>query len=244
MKTIGKREVYSSQSAEFIEQAEEGKFLKLIPDTFIIKMEDGKQGYAIRHLNRQDIILIDTSGKGAQDAIKKLVEEGYHVKGIVLTHQAAVEHAYADLKILSEDAGEAKIFVHPVNVKQSNSYIHDINVKNNVFEHFSMSVQDFPSRTGEANVVYSEINQGMVFSGNSALGADYGSEEDELMCPDLENKSKNFSLAEAWRSYTEDFRYFFPYQGKPKFGLSEGEQKDLIIKLGHSEGSGGGNPNL
>ena len=36
MKSVDKKEVISSQSAEFIQQAEAGKFHKMIPDTFII----------------------------------------------------------------------------------------------------------------------------------------------------------------------------------------------------------------
>ena len=61
MKTVEKREVYSSQSADFIHSTEEGKVGNLISDTFIIKMENGKQGYAIRHHNGKDMLLIDTS---------------------------------------------------------------------------------------------------------------------------------------------------------------------------------------
>ena len=37
MKTVDKVEVLQSQSAEYIQQGETGKFLKLIPDTFLIK---------------------------------------------------------------------------------------------------------------------------------------------------------------------------------------------------------------
>ena len=63
MKTVDKMEVLHSQSAEYIQQGETGKFLKLIPDTFLIKgkEKDGvfNQGYAIRHINRRDILLID-----------------------------------------------------------------------------------------------------------------------------------------------------------------------------------------
>lgn len=244
MKTVDKKEVISSQSAEFIQQAESGKFHKLIPDTFIIKMDSGNQGYALRHLNLRDMILIDTTEKGAQAAVKKLIEEGYNIKAILLTHKGALDNAYASLKTISEDAGGAPIFTHPVNSHDSEFPTKDINAKNDIYEHFSMSVRDFPAKNGEAAVVYSEINDGMVFAGNSAIGADYDSEKNEFTRPDLGSENKNLSLAESWRTYMWEFSYFFPHKGKPGFNLSEGEQKDLIIKLGLKGYPGGGNPTL
>ncbi|HET7360872.1 MAG TPA: hypothetical protein VFI78_02980 [Salinimicrobium sp.] len=235
MKTVDKKEVLSSQSAEFIQQGEEGKFLKLIPDTFVIKMENGKQGYAIRHLNRQDIILIDTTAQGAQQAVKHLVEEGYSIKAILLTHKDSLKNTYSDLKTISEDAGRAPIFAHPMNTNGENINIKSIMDRNNIFEHFSISVQDFPGKSGENVVIYSEINEGMVFAGNAAVGTAYNSEGDAIGLPDLENKTKNESLAEKWNAFDLEFTYFFPYKGKPRFNLSEGEQKDLILKLGRTQ---------
>src|SRR5690554_2363127 len=197
MKTVDKKEVYSSQSAEFIAQAEEGKFLKLIPDTFIIKMEDGKQGYAIRHLNRKDILLIDTTGKSAQKAVQNLVKDGYTIKGIILTHRGSLEGAYSSLQTISEDAGGAPIFTHSMNLSDSSFKVNDISKKSKVLEHFSIRIHDFPAKSGEASVVYSEINDGMVFGGCCAIGGDYQSENNEFRRADMGNENKDFSLAES-----------------------------------------------
>ena len=244
MKTVDKKEVISSQSAEFIQQAEEGKFHKMIPDTFIIKMENGAQGYAIRHLNRHDMLLIDTTGKGAEKAIKHLVEEGYKIKGIIVTHKEPLQNTYAPLKQISEDAGGAPIFSHPVNNKDNSFSVRDIYIKNDVFKHFSIFVDDFPSASGDTAVVYSEINEGMIFAGNSVKAAPYDQEGDQMTRADMGNRNKDLSLAESWRTYIREFRYFFPYRGKPRFNLSDGEQKDLIARLGHKDYPGGGNPNF
>lgn len=243
MKSVDKKEVISSQSAEFIEQAEAGKFHKLIPDTFVIKMEDGTQGYAIRHLNRQDMLLIDTTKKGADKGIKHLVEEGYRIKAILVTHKEALQNTYDSLSTISKDAGGAPIFSHPVNNKDSSFNVRDIFSKNDIFKHFSIAIDDFPSKSGDTAVIYSEINEGMVFAGNAVQATDYDSEGDELNRPATGSENKDLALAEGWRTYMREFRYMFPYKGKPKFNLSEGEQKDLIVKLG-SKGEGGSNPNL
>ena len=244
MKSVDKKEVISSQSAEFIQQAEAGKFHKMIPDTFIIKMENGAQGYAIRHLNRQDMVLIDTTGKGADKGIKHLVEEGYKIKAILVTHKEALQNTYAPLKEISEDAGGAPIFSHPVNNNDSSFNVRDITGKNDILKHFSISLIDFPSASGETAVIYSEINEGMVFAGNSVQATPYDKEGDEITRPDTGSENKNMGLSESWRTFIREFRYFFPYKGKPKFNLSEGQQKDLIVKLGSKDYPGGGNPNM
>ncbi len=192
MKSVDKKEVISSQSAEFIQQAEAGKFHKMIPDTFIIKMENGAQGYALRHLNRQDILLIDTVAPGAKEGIKHLVEEGYKIKGILVTHKEALQNAYASLKEVSEDAGGAPIFSHPVNNNNSDFNVRDINSpKNDVFKHFSISLTDFPSKSGETAVVYTEINEGMVFAGNTVEATSYDQEGDDMKRTDTGSENKN-----------------------------------------------------
>lgn len=244
MKSIGKKEVINRQSAEFIKQGEEGKFLKLVPDTFIIKMKNGGQGYAIRHLNGKDMVLIDTVGEGAEAGIKFLQEEGYKIKAILVTHKDALRSAYAPLKKISEDAGGAPIFSHPINNSDSSYEVKDITGKHEIFKHFALTVQDFAAASGETAVIHSEINEGMIFPGNAAVGSSYESEEEKVERPDTGSENKNFSLAENWRSYMNDFAYFFPYKGKPKFDLSDGEQKDIVLKLGNTSYPGGGNPNL
>ena len=244
MKSVDKKEVISSQSAEFIEQAEAGKFHKLIPDTFIIKMEDGSQGYAIRHLNRQDMLLIDTTKKGADKGIKHLVEEGYKIKAIIVTHKDPLQNTYDSLSTISKDAGGAPIFSHPVNNKDASFNVRNIFSKNDIFEHFSIAIDDFPSKSGDTAVIYSEINEGMIFAGNAVEATGYGTEGDDLKRPETGSENKDLALAEGWRTYIREFRYLFPYKGKPKFNLSEGQQKDVITQLGNKDYPGGGNPNL
>lgn len=244
MKTVDKREVYSSQSAEFIQNSEEGKFLKLISDTFIIKTENGTQGYAIRHLNGKDFILIDTTAKGAQDAVKKLLQDGYNIKAIILTHRETITNAYASLKTISEDAGGAPIFTHPINVSDSSFSVKNISLKNNIFDHFSLTVYDFPCKSGEAAVLHSEINEGMLFAGCSAEGSNYDAEQTDFKQPNIGSENKQFSLSESWSGVIQEFRYLFPYRGKPGFNLSEGQQKDIIIKLGSTGKPDSVNPSL
>ncbi len=235
MKTVDKMEVLHSQSAEFIQKGETGKFLKLIPDTFIIKgSEEEKgfnQGYALRHLNRKDILLIDVVEKETLKAVKLLLEEGYTIKGILLSNSSVYKNAYADLKTLSEDAGGVPIFAHPRNSIKDDYKTKDITAKHEVLKHFDISIYDLPGNGGGSVLIYSDNNDGMLFTGEDAIGSSYDSEENSFTRPIMDSKNSEFGLAESWGSFDEDFAYLFPLHGKPGFNLEEGQQTDILNKL-------------
>lgn len=235
MKTVDKMEVLHSQSAEFIAQGEVGKFLKLIPDTFIIKgseQENGfYQGYAIRHINRKDILLIDVVEKESRAAVKKLVEDGYTIKGIILSNSSVYKNAYADLKTLSEDAGGAPIFAHPRNSIKDEYKLKDITGKQDIVKHFGLKIHDLPGNGGGSILIYSDINDGMLFTGEDAIGSSYSNDENTFSRPTMDSKNSEFGLAESWGAFEDTFSYLFPLHGKPAFNLEDGQQTDILNKL-------------
>ena len=238
MKQVDKMEIVHSQSTEFIEQGEQGKFLKMIPDTFLIKGDevDGKynQGYAIRHLNRRDILLIDVVEKSSKAAVKKFVEEGYQIKGILITCDVILKTAYADLKTISEDAGGAAIYAHPRNNIKDDFKTKDITKRDPVLDSFSINIFDLPGASGASVVVYSEINDGMLFPGEDAVGSDYSSDLNTFSRPEKTNANNDFGLAESWAAFDTEFSFLFPRKGKPGFNLEEGNQIDILNSLGKS----------
>ncbi|TVZ28281.1 hypothetical protein JM83_3395 [Gillisia sp. Hel_I_86] len=236
MKTVDKMEVLHSQTAEFILQGEIGKFLKLIPDTFIIKgseQENGfNQGYAIRHINRKDILLIDVVEKETLKAVKQLVADGYTIKGIILSNSSVYKNAYADLKTVSEDAGGAPIYAHPRNSINDASYKpKDITAKQEIVKHFGLKIYDLPGNGGGSILIYSDINDGMLFTGEDAIGSNYNIEENTFSRPTMDSKNSEFGLAESWGAFEEPFSYLFPLHGKPGFNLEAGQQTDILNKL-------------
>lgn len=239
MKTVDKMEVLHSQTPEFIVQGEVGKFLKLIPDTFIIKgseQESGyNQGYAIRHINRKDILLIDVVEKETLNAVKQLVSDGYTIKGIILSNSSVYKNAYADLKTISEDAGGATIYAHPRNSFKDDYQLKDITAKQEITKHFGLKIYDLPGNSGGSILIYSDINDGMLFTGEDAIGSSYNSEENTFSRPTLESKNSEFGLAESWGAFEESFSYLFPLHGKPGFNLEEGHQTDILDKLSRTQ---------
>ncbi|APU70006.1 hypothetical protein [Christiangramia flava] len=238
MKTVDKMEVLHSQTPEFIQQGETGKFLKLIPDTFIIKGDevDGtfNQAYAIRHLNRRDMLLIDTVEALTKSAVKKLVEEGYNIKGILITCDGILKTAYADLATISKDAGDAPIYAHPRNNFKDSFKTKDLTAKDKNLDAFGINIFDLPGSEGASVVVYSDINDGMLFPGEDAVGSAYDSELNTFSRPEKKNENNDYGLAESWAAFNTPFTYLFPRKGKPGFNLEEGHQIDILNSLGKS----------
>ena len=235
MKKVDKMEVLNSQSAEYIEQGETGKFLKLIPDTFLIKggeRESGvHQGYAIRHINRKDIILIDVVEEATKEAVKKLVTDGYTIKGILISNKLVYKTAYADAKTLSEDAGGAPIFLHPRITPKDGDTFKDITGRHDIIKSFGLTITDLPGDGGGSVLIYSDINDGMLFTGADAEGSPYDSDLNDFTRPTLDSKNDEYGLAESWGSYIMPFTYLFPLRGKPGFNIEEGRRTDILDKL-------------
>lgn len=235
MKTVDKMEILNSQSAEFIQKGETGKFLRLIPDTFIIKGEETQkrfhQGYAIRHLNLKDIILIDVVEESTKEAVKNLVKEGYNINAIFLSNSNVYKRAYADLKTISEDAGGAQIFIHPRTTIKDTFKTKDITQKNDIHKTFKLKINDLPGNGGGSVLIFCEFNDGMLFTGADAEGSLYDSTENTFTRPTLESKNDEFGLAESWGAYSEEFIYLFPLKGKPAFNLEDGQRLDMLNKL-------------
>ncbi len=235
MKTVNKMQILHSQSAEFIEQGETGKFLKLIPDTFIIKgseRESGMhQGYAIRHINRKDIILIDVVEKSTKEAVKKLVTDGYTIKGILISNSLVYKTAYSDIKTMSEDAGGAPVFMHPRITIKDGDKVKDITGRHDIIKSFGLTITDLPGNGGGSVLIYSDVNDGMLFTGADADGTPYDSDLNTFTRTKLESKNDEFGLAESWGAYVLPFTYLFPLRGKPGFNIEEGQQTDILSKL-------------
>lgn len=233
---LDKLEELDTQTPEFIAKGETGKFLKLIPDTFIIKGEENEggfnQGYAIRHLNQKDIILIDVVEKATREAVKKWVNDGYTIRAIFISNTSVFKNAYADLKTISEDAGGAPIYAHPMTTIKEDFRIKDITSnKDEVFKNFGLTIYNLPGNGGGSVLIYSDINGGMLFTGEDALGSPYDSDLNEFTRPKMKSKNDEFGLAESWGAFEKPFTYLFPLRGKPGFNLEEEDQTDILNKL-------------
>ena len=219
--------------------AEYGVPTKILPNTFLVKFPKHihrfGNGYILKHINRKDVLLIDVTREETKPAVAKLLEQGYTISGILLTHKGSATQAYAELDILSKDAGGAPIFIHPLDNGTQAAATKDITAKHKVFDDFTMTIFDFPGHTAGSVVIYTEINNGMLFTGDSAVGSNYENDDYYFERPIIDNHTIDYGLAESWKAFDKYFEQILPLHGKPQFELSEGQQKDILLRLSKDE---------
>lgn len=231
---MDKMNVYSP-SPDFIKGQDTGEFIKILPDTFVIKGAKNDrgfdQGYAIRHLNRKDYILIDVVEEATREAVERLVNGGFNIRAIFITGESVMKDAYADLATLSKDAGGADIYAHRRISKETDFEVKSITAKDPVMKSFDLDVQELTGDKSGAVLIYSDLNDGMLFTGDSAKGSAYDSDRFTFVREKEENESDEYALAENWSTYDKEFKYLFPRQGKPAFEVDGGTRTDILNRL-------------
>ena len=224
-----------SPTPAFVESQKTGEFIKILPDTFIIK--GGKndrgfdQGYAIRHRNRKDYILIDVVEEATKDAVKRLVKSGLNIRSILITGESVLKDAYADLETISKDAGGAEIYAHRRIAKDVDFEVKSITSKDPLMKSFHLDVQELTGDKSGSVLIFSDLNEGMLFAGDKALGAAYNSDSFTFTREKLEKDSDEFAIAENWSAYDNEFKYLFPRKGKPAFEIDGGGRTDILNRL-------------
>ena len=189
-------------------------------------VNNGDDAFQYLSGNDVDLLLLDLKmpGKDGFDVLKELNEQSIRSKIIVLT-------AYADVKTLSEDAGGAPVFMHPRITPKNGDKVKDITGRHDIIKSFGLTISDLPGSGGGSVLIYSDINDGMLFTGADAEGSSYDSDLSTFERPKLESKNDEFGLAQAWGAFVLPFTYLFPLCGKPGFNLDEGAQQDILMKL-------------
>ncbi|MGM1057557.1 MAG: hypothetical protein ACQEWG_16850 [Bacteroidota bacterium] len=231
---MDKMNVYSPTPA-FIESQDTGEFIKILPDTFIVK--GGKndrgfdQGYAIRHLNRKDYILIDVVEAASKEVVERLVKSGFNIRAILISGQSVLKDAYANLETISKDAGGADIYVHRRITEDVDFDVKSITSKDPLMKSFDLDVQELTGDKSGGVLIYSDLNEGMLFTGDNAVGSAYDSDRFTFTREKLENDSDEFAMAENWSTYNKEFKYLFPRKGKPAFEVDGGGRTDILNRL-------------
>lgn len=216
-----------------------GTVHKILPETFLMKTKKFQHRfgntYAVRHTNRKEIILIDAVRPENKEALQGFLSKGYTISAILLTHGDLLAQAYASMEQIKKDVGGAPIFIHPLDMHSQSKSLKDITAKHQVFKHFDLDVFHFPGHSGGSVVIRSGINGGMIFTGDSAIGSPYEQDDYSFVRPVIQEHTKDFALAEAWKGFAADFEHFLPQHGKPQFDLDEDERHTILRKLARDE---------
>ncbi|UZO82470.1 hypothetical protein NBT05_08340 [Aquimarina sp. ERC-38] len=222
-----------------IKEANYGDRVLILPDTFLLKVAKFQfrigNSYIIRHVNRKEILLIDVVHESSKNTIDQFISDGYDIQGLLLTHGDLIDQAYTNMTQLSKDLNNAPIYIHPLDSKKSSANLKDITQSNPVFDEFLITVYHTPGHTEGSVLIHSSINNGMLFTGDSAVGGPYHKEEFYFERPPIEKMISDQELAGSWQVFDLPFTHLLPLHGKPEFNLSEERQNDILINLSKNE---------
>ncbi|GAA0871689.1 hypothetical protein GCM10009117_08350 [Gangjinia marincola] len=207
---------------------------KILSDTFLMKIPKHVyrfgNTYAIRHLDYQKILLIDAVRPENKEALQHFKDSGYEIAGIVLTHGDLLDQAYTSLDEIANE-WDTTIYMHLMDAKNQSGAVEDVMTEPDALKAFGLKVYHMPGHTSGSIMLYTGINEGMLFTGDSAVGSPYESDEYYFERPPITNEQTDYGLIEAWRSFNEPVRHMLPLHGKPQFDMTDQQQADMIRNL-------------
>lgn len=223
-------------SIESLRSLNFGFLLKILSSVYLIKVDKHQYRYGnmyiIKHPVRKSLVLIDAVRPESKIALERFMKDGYTVDAVLLTHSDLIDQAYGDLKEVSTNLGNPAIYIHPKDVKPRWEDAQDIMTAPSAFSDYELEVFHFPGHTPGSSVIYSELNNGMVFSGDSAVGSNY---EKEAYHFDRPPNNSDEVLRESWQKFNKEFSHFLPLHGKPEFTLSRKRKEEILDNLRKQE---------
>lgn len=225
-----------SATASFLNNLHTGKFRELLPGIFIIKGAKNDRGfdqaYAIQN-GKKDLLLIDVVEEAYKEAVQYLLNNAYNIKAILITGKAVLNDCYDDLETLSKDSGGAVIYIHP-EIAPSNSETSPLTGTDELLSNFGLEALVIPKKEGEV-VMHCKRHNGMIFSGDSAVGSAYNSDEFTFTRGRELKQEQAFEVEEFWKGLNREFDYFFPRKGKPAIEVDERTRTTLLTRLAQGE---------
>ncbi|MGB3591382.1 MAG: MBL fold metallo-hydrolase [Nonlabens sp.] len=213
-----------------------GNPVKILPDTFLLKFDKNHyrfgNGYVLKHRNQRDLVLIDAVKEEHRETLQRYVENGFKIKAILITHRDLLEQAYKPVKDIARDL-DTNYFIHPLDSNGDDRAL-DITGYHDTFKAFDLSIFHLPGHTNGSVVIYCGLNKAL-FTGDSAVGSEYGLDEYYFERPPMESAEKDLALRESWKSLSVDFAHILPLHGKPQFDLSSEQKNQIIISLTKKE---------
>lgn len=224
-----------SPTAKFIADQHTGKFVQILPNTYIIKGAVNNRGfdqaYAVSKFKNRELVLIDVVQEATREAVETLVKDGYQIKAIIITGETVLNEAYADLQTLSKDAGGAAIYIHPQIIGNTQFETKPLPGNDALLNEFHLITEEIPASTKGEVLVFASNNQGMLFVGDSAKGSAYDTDEFLFSREEQEKDKEEFDIAGFWQGYDRKFSYFFPRKGKPAIEVDNRTRTTLLDRL-------------
>lgn len=223
-------------TADFIANQHTGKFIEVLPRTYIIKGAKNDKGfdqaYALSDTRNREFILIDVVEEATREAVETLVKDGYKIAAILITGKSVLEDAYGNLNTISQDAGGAHIYLHPDIAPAGELETKSLLSGDSLLSDYKIQTEALPAVKNGSVLIYINENGGMLFPGDAAKGSAYDTDNFLFSREKAEKEEMEFEIANFWQNYPTDFTYFFPRSGKPALEVDERTRTTLLDRLG------------
>lgn len=163
-------------------------------------------------------LLIDAPFDYLMNPIKEILSKGFTLSGAVFTHR----HLFNSGSFLNAFTAEfdVPLLLHPAdqNSQQVRNlpYSFENPVGHPLLEEFGLEAIHFPGHTEGSILLYQELNEGLIFSGDTAIGSTY---------KELENRTHQLvrvppmlsvddgQTRENWKQFDRPFAHFGPFHG-------------------------------
>lgn len=210
---------------------EPGTIFQILDNVYGIKADRHQYRYGnmyvIVHKEEKKLLLIDAVREESIRPMKNWIANGYSISAVFLTHKDLLGQAYASIHQISEDLGDAPIFIHPADTPENSADLFDITCAVDITTDFDVQVFHSPGHTSGSIIIYSELNDGILFTGDSAVGSPYEDEQYYFERPPNETSEDN-KLIHFWQNFHLPFKHILPLHGKPQFQLND-LQRDYIL---------------
>ncbi|PKD16195.1 hypothetical protein APR41_10435 [Salegentibacter salinarum] len=223
-------------TANFIDNLHTGIFQEILPGIFIIKGAKNDRGFdqAYMILNqKKELILIDAVEEAYQKAIANLLSNGFIIRAILITGKDVLNDCYIDPDSLSKSLGNAEVYIS-TDISPQGVETKDLTDEDSLLKKFELEGYKVPKKEGQI-ILYCDRHNGIIFTGNSAMGSDYGGDEFIFTRGREEDKEIALAVEEFWKGFIKEFEFLFPRQGKLGIQIDDRTRVTLLKRLSSGE---------
>lgn len=219
-------------TASFIGNLNTGIFQELLSGIFMIKGAKNDRGFDQAYMienGKKEVILIDVVEEASREAIQHLLSNAYKIKALIITGKAVLNDSYANLETVSKDYGDPAIYISS-KIAPQELKTKDLSGRDALLSEFNLEPHIIPEKESQV-ILYCNRHNGIILTGDSALGSDYGSDEFLFTRGREQSEKEAFAVEDFWKNFDNDFAYLFPRQGKPALEVDKRTQTTLLSRL-------------
>ncbi len=219
----------SQEIIKKIENKKVGEAVELLKVLWAFRLPKHRYRYGQSYLVIRDkrAFLVDAVHSETKEAIKAILEKNNAtVVAIILTHGHLIGQLGGTSSEVSSWFNNAPILAHPSDITSANG-IQEIIKNMELLSEFNLQFEHFGGHT-PGSIIIHYPKEGLVFSGDVAIGSPYDSEDNVLDRPPLQSTDET-QVIDMWSNMIFEPNAILPLHGKPVFG--EENVKHALVHL-------------